>query len=189
MKRQSNLRIISRGIDYSWVLSERPLAVENLSRWFDGHDWDFGSAHRVKDENLNGSHLVTRPIDGSPFLEEKHLGSSIDMCPRLVPSDNNMSKDKDSHTDKEPRQIHVQRSQPFTRTRLAGALLAVSVIWSFNRAGKLLPEEYTLCSESKNIYTVDEANPRVECIRVRDSRILDIGSSGIVIWLRIREVI
>jgi hypothetical protein len=36
-------------------------------------------------------------------------------------------------------------------------------------------ESYVLCSETNNIYTVDESRPRVECISVRGSRIIDSG--------------
>ena len=35
-----------------------------------------------------------------------------------------------------------------------------------------------LCSETNNIYTVDEFRPRVECISVRGSRIVDSGNFG-----------
>ena len=35
-----------------------------------------------------------------------------------------------------------------------------------------------LCSEKNNIYTVDEFRPRVECISVRGSRIVDSGNFG-----------
>ena len=34
---------------------------------------------------------------------------------------------------------------------------------------------YTLCSRKRNIYTVDDANPRVECISVRGSLVVDTG--------------
>lgn len=35
---------------------------------------------------------------------------------------------------------------------------------------------YLVCSPSGNIYTVDETNPRAECISVRDARITSVGS-------------
>ncbi|KIM90063.1 hypothetical protein PILCRDRAFT_2295 [Piloderma croceum F 1598] len=38
-----------------------------------------------------------------------------------------------------------------------------------------VPRDYTLCSRSRDIYTVDENQPRVECIAVRGSWILDAG--------------
>ena len=37
-------------------------------------------------------------------------------------------------------------------------------------------QSYVLCSETQNIYTVDESRPRVECISVRGSRIIDFGN-------------
>ena len=40
------------------------------------------------------------------------------------------------------------------------------------------PSDYALCSRSNDIYTVDETRPRVECIVVRGSRILDTGDQG-----------
>ena len=49
-------------------------------------------------------------------------------------------------------------------------------LWRFNYNVNL--ESYILCSETNNIYTVDEFRPRVECISVRDSRIVDSGNFG-----------
>ncbi len=43
---------------------------------------------------------------------------------------------------------------------------------------KSIPESYILCSKSRKIYTVDESNPRVECISVHGSRIVDVGDFG-----------
>ena len=45
-----------------------------------------------------------------------------------------------------------------------------------------LPNSYILCSKSKNIYTVNEDSPRVECISVRGSRIVDVGNLGMLYW-------
>ena len=42
-------------------------------------------------------------------------------------------------------------------------------------------ESYILCSETNNIYTVDEFRPRVECISVRGSHIVDSGNFGMFI--------
>ena len=47
-------------------------------------------------------------------------------------------------------------------------------LWHFNYNVKLEP--YVLCSETNNIYTVDEVRSRVECISVRGSRIVDSGN-------------
>ena|ERR1700733_2274660 len=41
-----------------------------------------------------------------------------------------------------------------------------------------VPRDYALCSRSRDIYTVDETQPRVECIAVRGSWILDAGDQG-----------
>ena len=49
-------------------------------------------------------------------------------------------------------------------------------LWGFNYNVNL--ESYMLCSETNNIYTVDELRPRVECISVRGSRIVDSGNYG-----------
>ena len=38
--------------------------------------------------------------------------------------------------------------------------------------------DYAVCSTSNNIYTVDAANPTVQCIVVRDTRIADVGQLG-----------
>jgi hypothetical protein len=53
------------------------------------------------------------------------------------------------------------------------ALSIVALTWEQLHTS---PDRYTVCSKSKNIYTVDESNPRVECISVRGSRIVDTGS-------------
>lgn len=48
---------------------------------------------------------------------------------------------------------------------------------AFNQLKYLTGLEYTICSNSKNIYTVDKSKPRVECISVYGSKIMDTGSS------------
>lgn len=62
---------------------------------------------------------------------------------------------------------------------LFGAQLsALFILWFFVAVfDKLVTNEYTLCSN--NIYTVDDANPHVECIFVRGTIIHDMGSFGI----------
>lgn len=59
---------------------------------------------------------------------------------------------------------------------LFGAQLsALFILWFFVAVlDKLVTNEYTLCSN--NIYTVDDANPHVECIFVRGTIIHDMGS-------------
>ena len=48
-------------------------------------------------------------------------------------------------------------------------------LWRFNAK----VESYMLCSETNNIYTMDEFRPRVECISVHGSRIVGSGNFGI----------
>lgn len=38
--------------------------------------------------------------------------------------------------------------------------------------------EYTLCSTSGHIYTVNEAQPQAQCISIRNDRILRVGTHG-----------
>lgn len=57
-------------------------------------------------------------------------------------------------------------------TRLLGVALLLAVSFKF------VPESYVLCSQAKNIYTVDQNNPRVECISVRGTRIVGVGNFG-----------
>lgn len=42
-----------------------------------------------------------------------------------------------------------------------------------------LLSSYSVCSPSRNIYTVDDAAPRAECIAVRNARIVRVGSYGV----------
>jgi hypothetical protein len=65
-------------------------------------------------------------------------------------------------------------------------LLAMLVSLSLTASGEFgpalvaffVPRDYALCSRSRDIYTVDETQPRVECIAVRGSWILDAGDQG-----------
>lgn len=61
---------------------------------------------------------------------------------------------------------------------LVGILLCsmVAKLWRSNYNVNL--GSYVLCSETNNIYTVDESRPRVECISVRGSQIVDSGNFG-----------
>ncbi|KAJ7782770.1 amidohydrolase family-domain-containing protein [Mycena metata] len=52
------------------------------------------------------------------------------------------------------------------------AVLVVSRIWLHLQ----LQDEYTLCSPSNSIYTVNETQPRVQCISVRKGRIEAVGN-------------
>jgi hypothetical protein len=60
---------------------------------------------------------------------------------------------------------------------LGAQLSALAILWFFVVSDKLMTKEYTVCSGG--IYTVDEANPRVDCILVRGAIIHDTGSFGI----------
>lgn len=57
---------------------------------------------------------------------------------------------------------------------LAAFLIALVVAFY----SSLFSGDYALCSPSHDIYTVDQQSPRVECIVVSGSRILDSGSQG-----------
>jgi len=61
-------------------------------------------------------------------------------------------------------------STSVTRVLVAGLILATCL--------RFVPESYAVCSKARNIYTVDRNNPRVECISVRGSRIVGVGSFG-----------
>ncbi|TFK37702.1 amidohydrolase family-domain-containing protein [Crucibulum laeve] len=56
---------------------------------------------------------------------------------------------------------------------LLGALFAGLTLYF---VGQPEGESYTLCSDSKNIYTVDESRPRVECIAVRGGLVDAVGT-------------
>ncbi|KAF9004324.1 hypothetical protein BDQ17DRAFT_458125 [Cyathus striatus] len=57
-----------------------------------------------------------------------------------------------------------------TLTIFLGILLRLRVL-------ELKHDELILCSQSKNVYTVDERNPRVECMLVSKGR---FGRLGVV---------
>ncbi|KAJ4481117.1 amidohydrolase family-domain-containing protein [Lentinula aciculospora] len=56
-----------------------------------------------------------------------------------------------------------------------GTILALFGIWASDR-NPFYNNEYSICSKSGNIYTVDETKPQVECISIRGSRISYTGS-------------
>lgn len=69
-----------------------------------------------------------------------------------------------------------------TRTNLA--LLAASLTLSLYvilryRSLSTLPESYALCSpDGANIFTVDDAKPRAQCLVVHRSHFIDVGTLG-----------
>ena len=70
-------------------------------------------------------------------------------------------------------------NQPRTwRNLMLWIVLVALVLQRIYEFGRSLPNSYILCSKSKNIYTVNEDNPRVECISIRGSRIVDVGDLG-----------
>lgn len=64
---------------------------------------------------------------------------------------------------------------------ITAQLSAFAILWFFMVFDKMVINEYTVCSN--RIYTVDAANPHVECILVRGTNIHDVGSLGIFIIL------
>ncbi|KAJ6576849.1 amidohydrolase family-domain-containing protein [Mycena sp. CBHHK59/15] len=71
---------------------------------------------------------------------------------------------------------------PKTRqsSRISWLLSSVVVVLVIARVSLYIGEksEYTLCSETNRIYTVDEAQPNAQCIYISGDRITDIGSSA-----------
>ncbi|KIK64916.1 hypothetical protein GYMLUDRAFT_220129 [Collybiopsis luxurians FD-317 M1] len=61
------------------------------------------------------------------------------------------------------------------KSLLVGAIFALTGFLLSDRL-PLLEREYSVCSKSGSIYTVDEARPQVECISIKGTRISDIGS-------------
>ncbi|KAJ7668524.1 amidohydrolase family-domain-containing protein [Mycena polygramma] len=80
---------------------------------------------------------------------------------------------QDAKRDTQPRPVFKARQSSPLRW-LLGSLVAGLLL---SRA--LLPlqarDEYTLCTHTKSIYTVDETQPRVQCISVREGRIAAVG--------------
>ncbi|EGO20377.1 hypothetical protein SERLADRAFT_363652 [Serpula lacrymans var. lacrymans S7.9] len=85
--------------------------------------------------------------------------------------------------DKKSAESSKQQPQPQTRRCLAryriwtllAAFLALAVFFKIDRNPS---NDYAVCSESNKIYTVDALQPRVQCVVVRDSRVLDVGDLG-----------
>lgn len=42
------------------------------------------------------------------------------------------------------------------------------------------PTEYTVCSSSSRIYTVDELQPQAQCITIKNDRIIRVGKHGML---------
>ncbi len=79
----------------------------------------------------------------------------------------------------------VERQLPRTLYYIAALSVTTSLLFLIWRHSTMrdtltrLPEAYALCSRSgAQVYTVDEANPRVRCFVVNDSRFIAIGTLG-----------
>lgn len=83
-----------------------------------------------------------------------------------------MEKIKVTHQ-KRPRADHKRR-----RSSIAGAIAIAAIALCYFGTSQSHSHRYALCSKSQDIYTVDESNPRVECILVHGSRIVDTGGLG-----------
>ncbi|KAJ7125052.1 amidohydrolase family-domain-containing protein [Mycena epipterygia] len=60
-------------------------------------------------------------------------------------------------------------------SRLSWILCSVVAVLLVSRVSPRMRDEYTLCSTSNFIYTVDETRPRAQCISVREGRIAAVG--------------
>ncbi|KDR78376.1 hypothetical protein GALMADRAFT_266881 [Galerina marginata CBS 339.88] len=72
------------------------------------------------------------------------------------------------------------RPKRSTRRWLVGLALSVLAILFLNAQS----ESYIICSKSRNIYTVDPANLRVECVSIRGSRVLQVGDYASLVGKR-----
>ncbi|CAA7262098.1 unnamed protein product [Cyclocybe aegerita] len=66
------------------------------------------------------------------------------------------------------------KSSPSTfisRRWISVTFLSAAALWILKNRNS----SYILCSQTKNIYTVDDANPKVECIYVKGSHVVDVG--------------
>ncbi|KAJ6558428.1 amidohydrolase family-domain-containing protein [Mycena vulgaris] len=63
-------------------------------------------------------------------------------------------------------------------SRLSWPLISVLGLLLLSRIPLRPRDEYTLCSHSSLIYTVDEARPKAQCISVRDGRITAVGDEA-----------
>ena len=73
----------------------------------------------------------------------------------------------------------VHQPQNRARWTVWGGLLALGFGLNVFRVNQsAFTRDYAVCSASHDIYTVDEAEPRVECVVIGGTRILDTGSLG-----------
>ncbi|KAH8112103.1 amidohydrolase family-domain-containing protein [Phellopilus nigrolimitatus] len=69
---------------------------------------------------------------------------------------------------------HITYQKPFALILII--IAAFGFAFLLRGRSSRLPKTYALCSKEGNIYTVDAAHPRVECVVVHNSRILSVGS-------------
>ncbi|KAF9260449.1 hypothetical protein L218DRAFT_907141 [Marasmius fiardii PR-910] len=76
--------------------------------------------------------------------------------------------------------IEVPRSNPCSSFKAQTLSVALTALVAFGTFRFLQPQrsQSIVCSRSTSIYTVDASKPRVECIALDGSRILDTGSLG-----------
>lgn len=86
-------------------------------------------------------------------------------------------------TDSRTTRARINLSQ---RWLVATIALGVSALVLFNNSAWI--GSYTICSKSKNIYTVDPSNPRIECITVRGREISQVGNYGEFLRLSNRRI-
>lgn len=72
---------------------------------------------------------------------------------------------------------HPDFAFPWLFILVALAVFALSFLFK-ERLDSVVPKTYAVCSKEGSIYTVDESKPRVECIVVHGSKIIDTGSAG-----------
>lgn len=72
------------------------------------------------------------------------------------------------------------RHKPVERVRQSSKLVwvvSVATVLFLSRV-LLVNQDYTLCSPTNLIYTVDESLPQAQCISVRDGRVAAVGHEG-----------
>lgn len=80
-----------------------------------------------------------------------------------------------------PFNLHTQ-PQKRARWTVLGGLLTIALVFSglnmllVDQSSLTSSTDYAMCSASHDIYTVDESQPRVECVVVEGPRIVDTGS-------------
>ncbi|KAF7375864.1 Amidohydrolase 3 [Mycena sanguinolenta] len=74
--------------------------------------------------------------------------------------------------------VPVPKARQSSRLRWLLGSIATGLILSRVWLHVQTRDEYTLCSSTKSIYTVDETQPRAQCISVRNGRITSVGDEA-----------